>query len=206
MIKMNVYISKKYKDLFLEKLKEIPTIDDYILDSERLGKEKIKLQTNGQINNSIAELVEILPIDSMIVNQVEFPGKEYLLCVGEVTISNFAYLQDNNLNFSIITKKDEAIRFNAWIHFSKIESIFTSNKVENFSSISGKINEQTFFIIEIEESHVNNIHKFISTISSEFIIKDNKIYVKLFMHDFTRVFHQMQGNYNKIQIIDERVN
>lgn len=205
MIKMNIYISKSHKDIFIEKLKEIPIIDDYILDRERLGKEKIKVLTNTNTSDVITELADILPVDSMIVDQVDYPGKEYILCVGEISFSDFSYLKEKNINFSIVTKKQETFRFNAWIHFSQLEDIFQSGKVFHFSSINGQIKEETFFVIEVHANEIDDMHKSITAFSDAFIIKDNKIYVKLLMQQFTKVFEQIKDKYTKIEIIDDRV-
>ena len=200
---MNVYISKANKNYFLEKLKEISIIDDYILDRERLGKEKIKLVTEANSNDTIKELISILPVESMIVDQTEYPGKEYLLCIGEVAFENFNFLYEMNVHFSIVTIKENVIRFNAWVHFSNLLELHESKKVDNFSSINGKIEDTTFFIFEGTEDHVNIIYDEISKYSSEFIIKENKIYVKLLLQDFCKVYENTKETYNRIDIIDE---
>lgn len=202
---MNVYISKKFNDFFIEKIKEITTIDDYILDGERLDKQKIKIKTNTRTTDVISELLDILPEDSMIVDQSEYPGENYILCVGEIERSQISELLNKDIIFSIITLKKETVRFNIWVNFSQIESIFNELKIINFSSINGKIREKTFFVIEFKKEYVNEFHKIVSMFSNDFIIKDNNFYVKLLLNDFSSIYKEMEGKYEKIEIIDEKV-
>lgn len=200
---MNIYVSKEDKDFFIEKLKEIPVIDEYILDRERLGKEKIKVVASNSTNEAIEEIVFALPVNSMIVDQTEYPGKEYILCVGEITTENFSWLISLNVSFSIITRKEKTIRFNAWVHFKQLEDVFNSKKIEQLSSINGEIKNETFFLIEAIEKYENVLFENISKYTSNFIIRENAIYVKILMKDFTEIYNSIENKFSKIEIIEE---
>lgn len=203
---MNIYVSKEYANVFLENLKEIPIIDDYNLDRERLGKEKVIINSKAQNIDVLTELISIMPIDSMIVDQVEYPGKQYILCVGEVNPINFQKLVEIGVEFSILTMKSDHLRFNAWVDLNKLQQIYTSEFVNNLSSINGMIEENTFFVIESADGKVNEIHNIISEYSNEFIIKNDDIYVKLFMKDFSSIYSRIESLFKKIDIIDANSN
>jgi len=203
---MNVYILQKYLNVFLEKLKENDNIDDFILDKVRLGKQKIILSSKTNMYDTIESLVPSLPKHSLIVNDTEHPGHEYILCVGEIPISEISFFQKNKLDLTIITKKNGKIRFNSWIHLSKLEELHTTNIIENFSSVNGKIQKHSYFIFETDRHRIDLLCGILSNISNEYIIRDNKIYVKLLLKDFTKSFNQLKKRYTYIEIVDNENN
>jgi uncharacterized protein YnzC (UPF0291/DUF896 family) len=201
---MNIYIPKNESKEFLEKLKEIRIVDDYKLDSSRFGKEKIKIQSRYSNVENIQYLLPYLPQQSVIIANTEYPGKEYILCVGEINFSDFYSLKETDAIISIITKYPSTIRFNAWVHFSKLNEFFHNKFIKNLTSINGKIGSKTYFIIEAHENDIDFLHKIITNYSNEMIIKENKLFVKLLLHDFSKLYEQIQNNYEKIEIIDEQ--
>lgn len=203
---MNIYISKEYTNVFLENLKEIPIIDDYNIDRERLGKEKIKLHSESPTTDVFSELIKIMPVDSMIVDQIEYPGSQYILCVGEINVTNFVELTKLGLEFSILTMKDTHLRFNAWVRLDKLNQLYSLNQVSKLSSINGAIEEYTFFVIEAADGSINEIHKVIAEFTNEYIIKGKEVYAKILLQDFSKVFHKIADLYLKIDIIDANEN
>jgi hypothetical protein len=202
MIKMNIYVFKKDLDVFLENLKENKNIDDFILDKVCFGKQKINIFPRKNHHKIIESLIPILPNHSMITDKMQSPSKEYILCIGEMNLSYFPYFEQQDFHFSIITQTENKIRFNSWVHLSKVEEWFRSNTIESFSSINGKIEESCYFVFEAERD-INPIFEVFSKLSNEFIIRDNKFYVKLFLKDFTKSFEQIKPYYKKVEIVDK---
>ena len=197
----HLYFTKN-SHLFLDKLKEISIIDDYILDKSRFGREKIKVESKYNTPEKIQQLLPYLPIDTVIVNETDYPGNEYFLLVGELYLSDFFRLNDEKLIISILTKKEETVRINAWVSFSDLEKISKSDYLFDLTSMNGKIDHETYFSFETKSEWFNDAYEIISIYSSDYIIKDNKLYVKLFLQDFSKVYPKVRTLCDKIEIID----
>ena len=200
---MNIYVSNEMKNILLEKLKENQIIDEYILDRERLGKTKINIRSKENSFNTIKELIDILPNNSMVVDQIEYPGNDHILCVGEIEYNKINYFEEKDFILSIVTKKENYLRFNAWIKYENIEEIFHEKNIKNFSSINGKIIEKTFFIFETEKDKTDYVYNTLSTYTNEIIIKEEKIYVKLLLQNFTEAYKKLKKEIFRVEIIDE---
>ena len=200
---MNLYIPKFLADIFLEKLKDIPTIDDYILDKEQLGKQKVILDAPSLSCKDYQSLVERLPAESMIVDKLDFPGKEYFLCVGEVSVDHFSSLINEEISISIVTKKNDRIRFNGWVKYEDILYFFDIPYIEELSSINGLIENETLFSFSVEKDHLGTVYQLLMESASRVIIKNNKIYVKLLLEKFVSVFPKVKEKYKNLEIIDK---
>lgn len=198
---MNIYVCDKNKKEFLEKLKEIQIVDDYYLDRSRFGKAKIKVESKYNDYDKINLLMPYLPENSLIVDQTEYPGKEYLLVVGEVSFFDFDKIKNSSISFSILTKQRQGIRFNGWIKIEELEKYYHKPYINNLTSINGKINNETYFLFETK--FIEDVSELLHHYSDGIIIKNNEIYVKLLLQEFIEVYKKIKAKIEKIDIIDE---
>lgn len=199
---MNIYIPKNQTQIFLRFVKDLTIIDDYILDSERFNKQKIIIHTKAASNEVFTHLLFNLPQDTMIVDDIRCPNKEYILCVGEVSFSDFSILKQDGIKISILTIKSDRVRFNAWIHLSLLNRLYQTNKIKKFSSMDGQIEKESFFVLEGQESVEEEMFELVSSHSSEYIIRENKIFVKLLLNNFEILYPKISKLCEKIDIID----
>lgn len=200
---MNIYIPTKNQPDFLKKLKEIKIIDDYKLDRSRFGKEKIMIDSRLKKQEKMELLIPYLPTDSIMVYDTEFPGKEFILCVGNVNYDDFSNLLRENIKLSIITKKVDHIRFNVWLPLSDVYDFKQKSYIKNLTSINGKIEKRSYFIIECQENQIENVKEKISMYSTDMIIKGENIFVNLLLKDFSELFEMIREAYERIEIIDQ---
>lgn len=198
---MNLYIPLNHLNIFLQNLKEFPKYDDYKLDGERFGKQKIvfnKIQDKSQFFDYIFPL---LPNNCMFVFPDTIKSRHYTLTIGLIDIENLSYLKEIDAIPSILTKKDNQIRFNAWIHNSLLEKVRTDNLIDTFSSIKGEINEKPYFIFSSQ--YIDELLPLIATESNEYIIKSNEIYVNLSLQFFSRQYNELAVLFDKAEIVDK---
>ncbi|QST02339.1 hypothetical protein IMZ31_23085 (plasmid) [Pontibacillus sp. ALD_SL1] len=200
---MNIYIPKKEVLAFIENFKENLNIDVYKSDVERLGKQKVSVSSRLRKAETMGSLLRDLPKHSMIVDKVEYPGKEYFLCVGEVSFSDFSALLKEKIDVSIVTKMEERLRFNGWVKYEDIVSLYETSYIFELSSINGLIKARSTFVIKPLSQHLQSVYQKARVVADEVIISGEKIYVKCSLEKFVCYFSEIHEEYNKIDIIDE---
>lgn len=200
---MHIYIPKKKSAFFLDKLKEISIIDDYILDSSRFGREKIKVESKWNTPEHIDQLLPYLPKDTVIVDKTDYPGPAFFLLVGEVHITEFDRLKEEQIQLTILTKKDESVRINGWVPFSQLETVYQLDYLTDVTSMNGQIKDSTYFAFTSTPESLPTLVRHISTHSNDYIIKDRTVYVKLLLQDFSTLYATSGFHAEKIDILDE---
>lgn len=132
-MKLNIYVLSKHKDIFVEKLKENPIVNDIFLSEERLEKTKV-IVTFNKGEDLYDKIIKMLPDGAMLTDTTKRPSKEYALCVGEILEKDF-YLIGNDIH-SIINKSGERIKFNSWIKEDDLSKYYQAEKIINFTKLS----------------------------------------------------------------------
>lgn len=200
---MNIYVPDHGSSIFLEKLKEIHIVDDYKLDTSRFGKKKICLQSPFHPKEQLRYLFPHLPIDTVLVYNKEYPGEKYLLGVGEIHLQHIPQLLQESWILSILTKKEDYVRFNAWVPYDELEHFYETNWCNNITSLNGKIDMVTTFLFEADSNVLETLQQILSPYNSEMIIKENGIQVKLLLQNFTKLYPKLRSINTTIHIIDE---
>lgn len=199
---MNLYIPLNDLNIFMQNLKDFTKYDDYFLDGERLGKQRIVFTKIEKENQFFEDIFPFLPSNSMLVfSEIMNNNKDFLLCVGDVDINNINYLIDANVIPSIYTKTEDRVRLNFWVSCSDLNKIYNDGVVSNFNTIKGKINERPFFVLET--SNVNSLLNNIQQDTNKYIIKNNKIFVNLSLTFFCENYEILSPLLEKVQIIDK---
>lgn len=200
---MNVYILKKYVKFLIEKLKEIDNIDDYYLDGEQLDKERLTINYKGKPNDAIHELIKVSPNKTIISGNTDCPGKGYILCVGECS-SGTDIFDEKGLDLAIVTvKENNKYRFNAWIHIDDIFEFYQNKNIKNYSSINGKFEKETYFVIKIKESNIEEVSAILDSYFDNYILRDNKVYVKIKLEKLSEKMGYIIDYIERLDVLDK---
>lgn len=200
---MNIYIEEKYVKFFLGKFKDFSFIADYHLDGLQFDKQRVVIRSLLSPHETLEQLLPHLPINTIVAANTEYPGKRYLLCVGEIPIDQFSYFKKEAISLSIITMKESTVRFNAWIDGSQIIDLFRHPDIHEFSSINGKFKEKTHFILEVEEAQLPFVTRQLSTYTDEYLVRDDKVYLHIELRLFENMMADLGDAYQSIVVFDE---
>ena len=202
---MYIYLLKNKEVKFLHFIKEIGQSDDIILDRNIFNAHKIKLLIQPLLFSTIANHFLSMPEETTVTHQIENPGKEYILCIGEVNEDDFFvfYKKIEQKNVALITRQPRKVRVHIWVHYNDIYSLFASKVIHSFTTIGGQISERVWVRLECEKKKHSEIREKVFTYSDECIIKDRQIYVKCLTHEFSTLIGSIIADVNHYEIVDE---
>lgn len=198
---MILYVPINELNLFLQILKDFPNYDDYMLDGERLGKQKIIFNKNFSENQFFEEIFPYLPLNSMLVFSAEKTKDTHILCVGDIDFHQLHYLSKLNIVPTIFTKTGDRIRLNVLVPYETINNIFQDGLIQNFNTINGEIDEYSLFLLETD--YIDELLSIISRTECQYIIKNNKIFVNLSLKFFCDSFHEISPLIEKLDIVSK---
>lgn len=200
---MYIYLLKEKESEFMFFLKENSLSDDIILDRNNFNEHKIKLHIKSESLSLIANHFLTMPTGTMFTNQLESPGKEYILCIGDVDDYDFFVFLKSINRCAIATRKSGGVRVNTWVHFEDLHSLRESRLIHNLTSTSGTIGEFVWIYFEpFTKKHSKLVEK-VFLYSDECIIREGQFYVKCLTHDFSDLMKEVSDCYERYEIVDE---
>jgi len=200
---VNIYVLHNNLNLFKQILKDFVKCDDYFIDGERLGKKRVVFSKLQNANQFVYDIFPHLPEDSMVVFTDNLRTEGCLLCVGEVETKDLSIFETLNGVPSIFTKKKNKVRVNIWVPYSRLDNLYTCPYIKKLSTIKGQIQKESLFKITFKTTCQKDLHQFISEYSDGFILKKNKLFVKLSLSFFCSNYEEIKKWILDIDILDK---
>jgi len=198
---MNLYIPLDSFKIFEKKLKELQKYDDYYLDGNRFGKQKVCFPSARNAKDFLDKVFPILPENSAFVHNPTHVEKDYMLCIGTINSSNLHYLKNKHIIPSVVTKRANTARLNIWVSCSYLEEIRVQQQIQEFSSMKSVIVEKPYFVFSTFA--MDSLLQLISPLTNEYIISKNKMYVNLSLNVFCQEYNHFSPLLEKVEIVDK---